>query len=680
MVAAATASLLASLLAPVPVAAGRRVVPLFAASRSPSTRVEVSGNARDVISKDLFGANLLWPYASAGSFDLTAGRFYPGFVSELRRLGVKSLRYPGGTTADSFHWQRAIGPEASRSANEPFSMQGAQLSHICCVVNGPTASSVGPDEFGRLLQQLGATGDVVVNFATGTVQEAADFVAYMTAPLPPHPSRDPVQPSYWAALRARNGHTAPYDVPYWEVGNEQVFPGQYGWRSGQLVSLASASFHCPQDEVATCLYAFGGTTRFYRQPVGIFANSLPFASRSTGKAEQTFYVYFPPVVPRSEKVMVDGRTWEPVNSLASAGPTAHVYAFSAADGKVTFGNGVHGAVPPTGVAVTATYDSGPHGGFVEFYRAMKRMNPRINVCETEERNTYFLQLLGKKYRYDCVELHEYAAPKGVNVPLDAYEQDLMSYPAKEASELARLQEAVKRYSGRNVPVYVTEYGQLVWPVPAKAPKFLLSLGEALFNAAQAREWALAGVKVAEKYVVTSSPFLSNDPRRLNIDSVLRVIRGKREGLADWDPALSIDSAMVAGPGPSFVPEPSGEALGLMSALAGERLVRSTVAASPVLQAGHGQPALLSLAASGKSSGHLLVINSSPSEAVRATVSAGLLGHGRRVRVSVLDGPDSVAYNTVAHPRAVHVTTRSVSVNPREFVWSFPAHSVTLFRF
>jgi alpha-N-arabinofuranosidase len=347
---------------------------------------------------------------------------------------------------------------------------------------------------------------------------------------------------------------------------------------------------------------------------------------------------------------------------------------------VTFGNGVHGAIPPRGATVTATYDSGPHGGFVEFYRAMKRMNPRINVCETEEGNTYFLRLLGKKYRYDCVELHEYAAPKGVNVPLGAYEQDLMSYPAKEASGLARLQKAIKRYSGRNVPVYVTEYGQLVWPVPLKAPKFLLSLGEALFNAAQVREWALGRVKVAEKYVVTSSPFLSNDPRRVNIDSVLKVIRAKREGLADWDPALSIDSAMVAGPGPRFVAEPSGEALGLTSTLAGERLVRSSVTGSPLLPAGHGQPALLSWAASGKSSGHLLVINSSPSEALRTMVSAGPLGHGRRLRVSVLDGPSIAAFNTVAHPRTVRITTRSVSVDPREFVWTFPAHSVTLFRF
>ncbi len=650
------------------------VVPAPAAAR-----VEVLGKPLNTVSRALFGANLLWPYASAGSFDLRTDRFYPGFVAELERLGVSSLRYPGGTTADSFHWERAIGPRASRGANEPYGMQGANLGRVCCVVNGPTASTVGPDEFGRLLQQTGASGDVVVNFATGTVGEAAGFVAYMTAPLPRHPSRNPADPGYWAALRARNGHPAPYDVPYWEVGNEQLFPGQYGWRSGQLVSLAPNSPRCPAGEVATCLYAFGGTTRFSHQRVGWLASTMPSASVSSGRPAQRFYVYYPPVVPRSQTVMVDGRVWAPVRSFASYGPHARVYTFTPADGRLTFGDGHHGAVPPRGAVVTASYESGPHGGFVDFYRAMKHMAPRAHICETEETNTAFLRLMGRKYRYDCVELHEYAAPKVVNVPLSTYAQELMSYPAKEAAQLARLQAAIRRYSGRDVHVYVTEYGQLVWPVPTKAPEFLLSLGEALLNAAQVRQWALAGVPVAEKYLATSSPFVVGDPRRLSVDSVVRVIRREREGLADWDPALSIDSAMVAGPGPRFVAEANGLALGLMSSLGGERLVRSVVVGGPSL-AGGAQPALVSLAALGRAAGHLVVINSSPSRAVRATVAGGPLRRGPTLQVSVLNGPGTGAYNTLAHPRTVRVVTRSVRVGDGRFAWTFPAHSVTLFRF
>ena len=61
---------------------------------------------------------------------------------------------------------------------------------------------MGPDEFGQLLGQSGAIGNIVGNFATGTIQEAADFVAYMIAPLGRHPSPDPADASYWAELRA----------------------------------------------------------------------------------------------------------------------------------------------------------------------------------------------------------------------------------------------------------------------------------------------------------------------------------------------------------------------------------------------------------------------------------------------------------------------------------------------
>lgn len=652
---------------------------LTPASPGASAQVRVEGKPLGTISKDLFGANLLWPFNGDGAFDVATDSFYPGFVRGLKKLGVTMLRYPGGTTADNFHWERAIGPQWARSDNEPYGMQGDALSQVCCVVDRPVPSTVGPDEYGRLLGKLGATGNIVVNFATGSVRQAADFVAYMTAPLQRHPSTNPADPGYWGALRARNGHPAPYDVRYWEVGNEQLFPGQYGWRSGTFVSFSHRGTHCPPGQVATCLYAFGGTTRFNAQPVGGRANTLPPATRSNGTAHQTFYVYYPPVVPKSETVMVNGLAWKPVPSIGSAPRGAHVYEFSPARGSITFGDGAHGAIPPSGSIVTASYSSGPHGGFIDFYKAMKRMNPKIRVCESEETNVAFLALLGRKYPYDCVELHEYAAPKNVNSPIAQYMGHLMSYPAKEGAAWAALQREVKLYSGRKIPVYLTEYGQLVWPVPARAPQFLLSIDEALLIAAQLREWALRGVSVAEKYLATSSPFLVGDPRRVSVDSIVNVVR-EREGFIDWDPGLSMDSAMLAGPGPDFVTEPTGDVLGLVSQFAGTRLVASKVIGSPVLPGATDQPALLSLAAIGKSRGLLLVINADQSKTLRTSVARAPLGRASRVQVSVLDGPSGLAFNNRSDPRVVHVASRTTSIRQATFTWSFPPHSITLFRF
>ena len=427
------------------------------------------------VSRYLFGANLLWADDAEGAFDAADGSFYPGFVRILHNLDVTALRYPGGTTSDNFNWELAIGPQTDRGANEPYGMQAAQLSKICCVLDGPQRSIVGPDEFGRLLDQTGAVGTITVNFATGTAREAADFVAYMTAPPSVHPSSNPDEPSYWAALRAKNGHPAPYDVPYWEVGNEQVFPGQYGWRSGRLVNLGRHRAPCPPHEVATCLYAFGGTTSFSGQRVGALADEMPSASYSTGAPDQRFYVYFPPVVPGSAEVYVGGRRWDEVDKLATAGPRARVYNLDASTGMVEFGDGTHGEVPPAGAEITASYQSGPHGGFVQFYQAMKRMNPEVSVCESEETDVAFLQVMGKKYPYDCVELHEYARPAAFAAPLLEYEEGLMASPASQGAQLARLQSQIRRYSGRNVPVLITEYGQLVAPVPTTDPDFNLSL-------------------------------------------------------------------------------------------------------------------------------------------------------------------------------------------------------------
>ena len=135
----------------------------------------VSSQQRGRISPFLFGSNLLWPYNAEGAFDPATGHFLSSFVNEVKRLGTTALRYPAGITADSFDWWRAIGPPAKRQPNEPYGMQDGALSHVCCMLDGPVPSTVGPDEFGHLLDQTGAIGDIVVNFVTGTPKEERSF-------------------------------------------------------------------------------------------------------------------------------------------------------------------------------------------------------------------------------------------------------------------------------------------------------------------------------------------------------------------------------------------------------------------------------------------------------------------------------------------------------------------------
>ena len=637
----------------------------------PSALVEIVVGPKVLgrISRRLFGSNLLWPYDAEGAFNPSTDSFYPAFVKEVRQLGVTSLRYPAGITADSFDWLHAIGPQPQRLPNEPYGMQSAELSKICCTLDGPAPSTVGPDEFGELLDETGSVGDVVVNFATGTADEAADFVAYMTAPYGEQPSSAPSDPGFWAALRAKNGHPAPYNVPFWEVGNEQDGYGQNGWRSGTLINIGPHKTVCPPTVVQICLYAFGGTTAFSDQPVGLMADELPSASYSNGLAGQTFFVYFPPVVPGSESIEVGGVPWEAVPNISNALPDEDVYQFIASKGEIIFGNGAHGAIPPEGLPITASYESGPHGGFVEFYRAMKAMDPRAQICETEEERTVFLQVMGRTYPYDCVELHKYAKPLDLKAPMTTYEQNLMDTPYVEGEKVAALQRLIRRYSGRDVPIVLTEYGQLVRPMPYADPDFNLSLDEGLLVASQLRQWIEHGILLAEKYLLVSTPFLSDNPVDLSVDPV----------------GLSIDSAMLAGPGPAFVTEPSGEVLGLMAHLSGTERLVSTVVGGPVMQTtssgpttpGGPVPVLQTVASSSNGKLDLLVLNVSPDEPVTAEVSPWQLAAPHEVTATLLDGPTPLAYNTYAHPDRVRARTWTVQVAHRYFTWDFPAHSITL---
>jgi alpha-L-arabinofuranosidase len=640
-----------------------------------TTRLVVEDQDLGTVSKYLFGANLLWADNAEGAFDPASGTFYPGFVSVLKRLGTSIVRYPGGTTSDSFYWQRAIGPQADRQPNEPY---GTQAAEVPGVLDGPQPSTVGPDEFGRLLDQTGAAGTITINFATGTTQEAADFVAYMTAPYSARPSANPAEPSHWAALRARNGHPAPYDVPYWEVGNEQFSPGQYGWRSGRPVSLGAHAVPCPPGEMATCLYAFGGTTAFSDQAVGTFADEQPSASFSTGAPNQRFYVHFPPVAPASATVYVDGRPWAKVADLSKAGPGTQIYELNPASGAITFGDGTHGGIPPKGAKVTVSYESGPHGGFVEFYRAMKAMNPKIGICESEGSSTSFLALMGHKYPYDCVVLHEYARPADVLAPLDQYEEDLMAFPVTEGAQLEAVQDAAREYSGRKVPVYLTEYGQLVAPVPAADPEFNLSLDEGLLIGAQLSEWAEHGVQVAEKYLADSDPFAPSrvmTAKSLKERPLQASLTYDREMV---ETGLSVDSAMIAHEEDEFVAEPTGEALGLMAQLAGAQLLPVSLVGGPAMGCGRSRaPALWVTAGRKNDLLYLAVVNADPTAAVRTVVVLDGFGHSQRLAATVLDGASPEAFNSLAKPDEVATTCTTHDVGKGDFAWTFPAHSLSL---
>jgi alpha-N-arabinofuranosidase len=611
----------------------------------PVTSITVdTASPGEAINPGVFGSDVLAPFDGMGSFDAASGAFWPSFVTQLASgVGAGSLRFPGGITGQSYQWMRAIGPESQRGAN-PVGPSG-----------GPSPSTVGPDEFGSLLDLTGAEGVVDVDFATGTAAQAADFVHYMT---------DAPGSSTWAQERAENGHPAPYDVPYWEVGNEEL-TADY-WRSGTTVTAGTPPTNanaCPT--VATCEYIYGGTTSFTDQGVVLAADRRSSAAASTGAASQSFQVAYPPVVSGSATVKVGGTAWAPVSSLTGAGPSAHDYTLDPSTGAIIFGDGLHGAIPPSGAVVTASYQSGPHDGFAQFYTTMKQADPAIQVCSSDTTQN-FIDAMGTTQPYDCLQDHPYVGSGNISpsLPIDQYESQVMTVPDVENAAVKTLQTEADDAAGRHVPLVLSEYGQLIdsTPDPLDAPYFLNSLDEALVNASQLVDWIQLGIPVADRQL---------------LDAELPASSAVTAGLPGAAPFAT--TGAITTPGPQTVVQPTGEYLALMGPLAGGSLLDATVTANPALPSSNPAPTgdLAVVSAATLTGIQLVVINRSPNVDVASAVNfAGMTGRATAT-VTTLDGPSPLSDNSSQAPNTVTTSTSAAAVTGGAATITFPAHSISL---
>jgi alpha-N-arabinofuranosidase len=120
-------------------------------------------------------------------------------VDALKRLKVPVLRWPGGCFADEYHWRDGIGPRDRRPVRVNTTWGGV-----------PEPNAVGTHEFFDLAEQLGTEAYVNGNLGTGSAQEMAEWLEYMTAD----------GPSTLAQMRRANGREQPFRVHYFGVGNE----------------------------------------------------------------------------------------------------------------------------------------------------------------------------------------------------------------------------------------------------------------------------------------------------------------------------------------------------------------------------------------------------------------------------------------------------------------------------
>jgi alpha-N-arabinofuranosidase len=118
-------------------------------------------------------------------------------VAALRAIKVPNVRWPGGCFADEYHWRKGVGPERAVTLNPNWG-------------GVPEPNTFGTHEFMDFLDQIGADAYLSVNVGSGTPQEAAEWLEYLTTPTP----------TTLAKERAAHGHPAPYKIAYLGIGNE----------------------------------------------------------------------------------------------------------------------------------------------------------------------------------------------------------------------------------------------------------------------------------------------------------------------------------------------------------------------------------------------------------------------------------------------------------------------------
>jgi alpha-N-arabinofuranosidase len=120
-------------------------------------------------------------------------------VAALKKIQVPVLRWPGGCFADQYHWMDGVGPRDQRPKRINTTWGGVvEDNHF------------GTHEFLDFCDQIGAAPYLSGNVGSGTVEELAEWIEYLTA----------ATNSVMSDLRRKNGRAEPWKIPFVGIGNE----------------------------------------------------------------------------------------------------------------------------------------------------------------------------------------------------------------------------------------------------------------------------------------------------------------------------------------------------------------------------------------------------------------------------------------------------------------------------
>ena len=637
-------------------------------------------NEERTLEKSTIGINHRYAFNGYGSFDSTKMEMKEEFTELYKEAGFGSIRYPGGTISNLFRWKESIGPKEQRvkQIHGFYNNQG----------QGGIAPNFGLTEVADFAYRDDVQSEIVYvyGFGRGSAQDAADLVEYLNAPAGSNPGGGVA----WADIRKENGHAEPYNVRYFEIGNENNQGGGDGTTSQQY-------WMAKVDNNPEKAYVEGGVASFTKQYAVKKDDWNKVASVSDGTANQVRYMRYAnpnPMTGKDGKTLVENfeavqkgsvevwvgtdgpgnnEQWTIVDSLKDAGANDKKVTIDYRDGSIHFGDGTHGKIPAKGQQIYVTYKV-KRDGFVAVSKAMKDMTAEINeinaksgsaekascyVYSSWETKGFIDKMAAGNWNdyYDGLTIHPYCGDPGADQDKGAFYDSAMRLA--ENVGIQKVKNYVNMLPQGKVPV-ISEYG-----IFRSTSPLLRSQTHAVYIAKVLMEYVRLGSPYIQKHCLVDWYSSGADSLGPTQQAVIQAVpqAGANQGTGEGDFR--------------FFSTPSAKVFELFSNsfAKGTKVVGTEFEHVETLA--NGTKAYSAIASKGDDGTlYVTVVNTDRENDKKLRVKVeGVDLTGKTVEIQTLAGENFADENSLAEPDKVKIENSTVTAEGAELELTAKAHSV-----
>ena len=634
--------------------------------------IDTAKTVQTIEPDSIFGINHRYAFNGYGTFDSKEMKMKDDFTALYEKAGFGSIRYPGGTISNLFNWKTTLGDKKDRKKQiHGFYNNRGQ---------GGIAPNFGIKEIADFADQVDSEIVYVYSLGRGNAQDAADLVEFLNAKVGTNPNGG----VDWAEVRARNGHEEPYNVRYFEIGNEM----QQASKDGDGTT-SQGYWTTYVDGGAEKAYTEGGQAKFVQKYAVAEEDWNKVASQSDGKPNLVRYLRY---ANQNSGKLVDGKIvedpsykavnagvkvyvgtdgnldeWTVVTDLKNSKATDKHCVVDYSTGRITFGDGTHGMIPEKGKNIYATYTV-DREGFIAVSKAIKQTTEKINEIEKTnyKANVYtsfeshgFInrmnQLKANEW-YDGMTIHPYSGTVAGGNDANAFYDNAMK--KAENVGIQNVKNYVKDLPAGKVPV-ISEYG-----IFRNTESQVRSQTHAIYIAKVIMEYVKLGSPYIQKHCLSDWYSSGADALGPTQQAVIQVV--EQDG-AD----------KTTGEGNfAFFSTPSAHVFQMLNAGFGENVVEATFEKEPAMS--NGVKTLSSLASVDKK-GNMYValvnVDREKDQNVMLDVK-GVDVSGRDIEIQRLESEAITDENTLETPDKVTVQTEKTKM-PEGQIIKLKKHSFAI---